>query len=64
MAAAATSTAPSTGSPSWLRSFFAAHGIIRIPRVITDNGACYRVAALTRSLFDAARLATGRPDVR
>jgi hypothetical protein len=37
------------------RAFFAAHRIARITRVITDNGACYRAAAFTRSLYDAAR---------
>ena len=37
------------------RAFFQAHGIGRITRVITDNGSCYRAAAFTRSLFDAAR---------
>jgi transposase InsO family protein len=36
------------------RAFFAAHGIVRITRVVTDNGSCYRAAAFTRSLFDAA----------
>ena len=30
--------------------FFAAHGITRITRVITDNGSCYRAAAFTRTL--------------
>jgi transposase InsO family protein len=43
------------------RAFFAAHGIGRITRVITDNGACYRAAAFTRSLFDAARHQRTRP---
>jgi len=37
------------------RAFFQAHGINRITRVVTDNGACYRAAAFTRSLFDTAR---------
>lgn len=43
------------------RAFFAAHGIVRITRVVTDNGACYRAAAFTRSLFDAARHQRIRP---
>ena len=43
------------------RAFFAAHGIGRITRVITDNGSCYRAAAFTRSLFDAARHQRTRP---
>ena len=32
------------------RLFFAAHGINRIERVITDNGSCYRAADFTISL--------------
>ena len=32
------------------RLFFAAHGITRIERVITDNGSCYRAADFTVSL--------------
>ncbi|GAA4069994.1 hypothetical protein GCM10022214_26780 [Actinomadura miaoliensis] len=32
------------------RAFFAAHGIMRIHRVITDNGACYHAADFTRAL--------------
>lgn len=43
------------------RAFFAAHGIGRITRVITDNGSCYRAAVFTRSLFDAARHQRTRP---
>ena len=35
------------------RLFFAAHGIIRIERVITDNGTCYRSADFTSSLREA-----------
>lgn len=31
------------------RAFFAAHGITRIVRVITDNGAKYRAAGFTRT---------------
>lgn len=36
----------------WARAkaFFAAHGITRITRVVTDNGACYRAGAFTRTL--------------
>jgi transposase InsO family protein len=43
------------------RAFFAAHGITRLTRVITDNGACYRAAAFTRSLFDVSRHQRTRP---
>jgi transposase InsO family protein len=43
------------------RAFFAAHGILRLTRVITDNGPCYRATAFTRSLFDAARHQRTRP---
>ena len=43
------------------RAFFQAHGIGRITRVITDNGSCYRAAAFTRSLFDAARHQRTKP---
>jgi len=32
------------------RAFFTAHGIARITRVVTDNGACYRAGAFTRTL--------------
>jgi len=35
------------------RVFFAAHGITRIERVITDNGSCYRAADFTASLREA-----------
>ena len=35
------------------RVFFAAHGINRIERVITDNGSCYRAADFTASLREA-----------
>lgn len=35
------------------RTWFAAHGITHIEQVITDNGACYRADAFTRSLLDA-----------
>ncbi len=35
------------------RLFFAAHGITRIERVITDNGSCYRAADFTASLREA-----------
>lgn len=43
------------------RAFFAAHGITRLTRVITDNGACYRATAFTRSLFDVTRHQRTRP---
>lgn len=43
------------------RAFFAAHGINRLTRVITDNGSCYRSTAFTRSLFDVARHQRIRP---
>ncbi len=43
------------------RAFFAAHGIRRLTRVVTDNGSCYRAAAFTRSLFDVARHQRTRP---
>jgi transposase InsO family protein len=32
------------------RAFFAAHGIARITRVVTDNGACYRSTVFARAL--------------
>ncbi len=32
------------------RAFFTVHGITRITRVVTDNGACYRAGAFTRTL--------------
>ena len=35
------------------REWFASHGITRIERVITDNGACYRSAAFTAALDGA-----------
>jgi len=43
------------------RAFFAAHGIHRLSRVVTDNGSCYRAAAFTRSLFDVSRHQRTRP---
>lgn len=36
------------------RAFFAAHGIARIVRVITDNGANYKATAFTRTVVAAA----------
>lgn len=33
------------------RAWFAAHGITRIERLVTDNGACYRADAFTRALL-------------
>lgn len=35
------------------RAWFAAHGISRIEKIVTDNGACYRADAFTRSLLGA-----------
>jgi len=35
------------------RVWFAAHGITHIERIVTDNGACYRANAFTRSLLGA-----------
>ena len=32
------------------RAFFAAHGIDRVTRVVTDNGPCYRAAVFVRAL--------------
>lgn len=33
------------------RVWFAAHGITRIERIVTDNGACYRADASPRLLL-------------
>ncbi|SIR23881.1 Integrase core domain-containing protein [Micromonospora avicenniae] len=33
------------------RAWFAAHGITRIERIVTDNGACYRAEAFARALL-------------
>lgn len=35
------------------RAWFAAHGITRMERIITDNGACYRAVAFGRALLGA-----------
>lgn len=35
------------------RAWFATHGIAAIEQVVTDNGACYRAEAFTRSLLGA-----------
>ncbi|MBA2949676.1 IS481 family transposase [Streptomyces himalayensis] len=35
------------------RVWFAAHGITRVERIVTDNGSCYRADAFTRSLLGA-----------
>lgn len=35
------------------RAWFAAHGIIRIHRIVTDNGACYRADRFTRVLLSS-----------
>jgi transposase InsO family protein len=37
------------------RAWFAAHGITRITRVVTDNGSCYRSKAFTRATGHASR---------
>lgn len=37
------------------RAFFAAHGITRLVRVVTDNGVNYRAAAFTRTVMGLAR---------
>jgi transposase InsO family protein len=36
------------------RAFFAAHGITRIVRVISDNGSNYRAAAFSRTVITTA----------
>lgn len=33
------------------RAWFAAHGVTRIERIVTDNGSCYRADAFARSLL-------------
>ncbi len=33
------------------RAWFAANGVTRIERIVTDNGACYRAAAFARALL-------------
>jgi transposase InsO family protein len=43
------------------RVFLAAHGIIRIARLVTDNGACYRSAAFARAAGDVGRHQRIRP---
>jgi transposase InsO family protein len=47
----------------WARArvFFAAHGITRITRVVTDNGACYRSTAFARAIGHAGRHQLIRP---
>lgn len=35
------------------RAWFAAHGITRIERIVTDNGACYRADAFARAMLGA-----------
>jgi hypothetical protein len=42
------------------RLFFAAHGITRIERVITDNGSCYRAADFTASCEKLGTTASSR----
>ncbi|KNX36264.1 IS481 family transposase [Luteipulveratus halotolerans] len=36
------------------RVFFAAHGITRFTRIVTDNGSCYRASAFTRAVHSFA----------
>ncbi len=43
------------------RAFFAAHGITRISRIITDNGSCYRATAFSRTVAAVARHQRTRP---
>ena len=43
------------------RAWFAAHGITRVTRVITDNGSAYRSRAFTRATSHAARHQRTRP---
>ncbi|WP_053664638.1 IS481 family transposase [Streptomyces sp. MMG1121] len=35
------------------RAWFAAHGIVRIERIVTDNGACYRAGTFARAMLGA-----------
>lgn len=43
------------------RAWFAAHGISHIERIVTDNGACYRANAFTRTLAAYAHHQRIRP---
>ena len=43
------------------RAWFAAHGITRITRVVTDNGSCYRSRAFTRATSHASRHQRTKP---
>jgi transposase InsO family protein len=43
------------------RVFLAAHGISRINRLVTDNGACYRSTAFARAVTDLGRHQRIRP---
>ncbi|WP_207129601.1 integrase core domain-containing protein, partial [Actinocatenispora comari] len=43
------------------RVFLAAHGISRINRLVTDNGACYRSTAFARAVADLGRHQRIRP---
>ncbi|MEV5846147.1 helix-turn-helix domain-containing protein [Streptomyces sp. NPDC051985] len=55
-------TAATVAFLSHARAFFAAHGIHRVVRVVTDNGANYRAAAFARSLASwASRHRRTRP---
>ena len=48
---------PTLQSGSWRgpEPFFAAHGITRITRVVTDNRSCYRPTAFARATGHAGR---------
>jgi transposase InsO family protein len=52
-----------TAAAFWIRApaFFAAHGITRITRIITDNGACYRSTTFTHALAGTAHHKRTRP---
>jgi transposase InsO family protein len=45
--------ATAIGSMHRAREFFAAHGIVFVHRIVTDNGACYRAADFARALLGA-----------
>jgi transposase len=52
-----------TAAAFWTRAveFFAAHGIEKIERVLTDNGSCYRSAAFAEALGDQIAHKRTRP---
>ncbi len=43
------------------RVWFAVHGITHIERIVTDNGACYRADAFTKSLLGSLHKRTSAP---